>query len=186
MTTIIAGQYDTFDQAGLASDRLREAGFGAQAISVFFNGAPGRHATFPIGGDEFADPEAHPLGRGVGKGAAAGAGVGAAAVVGGPLAGAAAAGVGAYVGGLAGAASESESHDAEDPHKVWRRPAGVMVAVAIDDPSRERAALDALRDSGAHNIEQAEGEIRDGNWVDFDPLASPRLVDEPQRSAPAA
>ncbi len=158
MTTIIAGQYDTFDEAGLAADRLREAGFGAQAISVFFNGAPGRHATFPIGGDEFADPEAHPLGRGVG----------------------------AYVGGLAGAASESESHDAEDPHRVWRRPAGVMVAVAIDDPSRERAALDALRDTGAENIEQAEGEIRDGNWIDFDPLASPRLVDEPQRSAPAA
>jgi len=151
-------------------------------VSVFFNNAPGRHGTFSIGGDEFADPEAQVLEKGVAKGAAVGAGAGLAAAVGGPLAAGAAAGVGAYVGGLAGAASESQLHD-EEPHKIWRRPAAVMVAVALPDRSREDAVLHALRDSGGRNIERAVGEIRDGNWVDFDPLAPPRLIDEPQRSA---
>jgi hypothetical protein len=61
-----------------------------------------------------------------------------------------------------------------------------MVAVAVTEASREQRALDALRDTGARNIERADGEIRDGNWVNFDPLAAPRLVDEPQRSATTA
>jgi hypothetical protein len=182
MTNIIAGQYDTFDDAGRAKERLRAAGFDDDSIAVFFNNAPGRHATFPIGGDEFADPEAEELNKGLAKGAAAGAGAGLAASVGGPLVGAAAAGVGAYVGGLAGAASESQSHD-DEPQKIWRRPAGVMVAVGVDDSLRERNALDALRATGAHHIERAQGHIDDGNWTDFDPVAVPQLVDEPQRSA---
>lgn len=159
MSTIIAGQYDTFDEAGRAADRLRAAGFDSNSIAVFFNNSPGRHDTFPIGGDEFADPEARPLDEGMAKGAAAGAGV-----------------------GLAGAASESEQHD-DEPQRIWRRPAAVMAAVAVSDVSRERAALDALRTTGAHNIERADGEIRDGDWIDFDPIASPKLVDEPQHSA---
>jgi hypothetical protein len=182
MSTIIAGQYDTFDEAGRAADRLRAAGFDSNSIAVFFNNSPGRHDTFPIGGDEFADPEARPLDEGMAKGAAAGAGVGLAAAAGGPLAGAAAAGVGAYVGGLAGATSESEEHD-DEPQRIWRRPAAVMAAVAVNDAARERAALDALRTTGAHNIERADGEIRDGDWIDFDPIASPKLVDDAQHSA---
>ncbi len=157
-------------------------GFDQGAIAVFFNNAPGRHATYPIGGDEFADPEAHVLDEGAAKGAAAGAGAGLAGAVGGPLVAGAAAGVGAYIGGLAGAAAQSEATDKDDPHKIWRRPAGVMVAVALPDRSREQAALHALRDAGGRHIERAVGTIRDGNWVDFDPLASPRLVDETHRS----
>lgn len=183
MTTIIAAQYDTFDDAARATNRLRAAGFDEDAVAVFFNNAPGRHATFPIGGDEFADPEAHVLNEGAAKGAASGgAGAGLAAAVGGPLVAGAAAGVGAYVGGLAGAAAQSEAADEDDPHKIWRRPAAVMVAVALPSRSREDAALHALRDTGGRHIERAVGTIRDGNWIDFDPLASPRLVDETDRS----
>jgi hypothetical protein len=184
MSTIIAGEYDTFDEAGRASEALRAAGFDASSIAVFFNNAPGRHATFPIGGDEFADPEAQELNKGLAKGAAAGAGVGAAAAVGGPLAGAAAAGVGAYVGGLAGVASESQAHD-DEPRKLWRRPAAVIVAVALER-SGEDGAIDALRRTGARNIERAEGDIRDGDWADFDPVAIPHLIDQPQQTPPIA
>jgi hypothetical protein len=183
MSTIIAAQYDTFDEAAQATNRLRAAGFDEDAIATFFNNAPGRHATFPIGGDEFADPEAHVLNEGAAKGAAVGAGVGLAAAAGGPLAAGAAAGVGAYVGGLAGAAAESEASDDADPQKIWRRPAGVMVAVAAPNRSREEAAVHAFRDTGGRHIERAVGTIRDGNWVDFDPVAAPRLIDETQRSA---
>jgi hypothetical protein len=181
MTTIVAGQYETFDAAKVASERLSAARFDAASISVFFNNAPGRHATFPTGGDEFADPEARVMDEGAGKGAAVGAGVGLAAAAAGPL-GAVAAGVGAYVGGLAGAASESEKHE-DEPQKLWRRPAAVMVAVAVPDAPREEQALRVLRETGAENIERAEGEISDGNWVDFDPIAVPQLG---SRRAPVA
>jgi hypothetical protein len=36
-----------------------------------------------------------------------------------------------------------------------------------------------LRAEGAVDIERAEGEWRDGDWVDFNPIAAPRLVDVP-------
>jgi hypothetical protein len=52
-----------------------------------------------------------------------------------------------------------------------------MVAVAADDESLRERAIELLRAMGAYDIEQAEGTIRDGDWVDFDPVASPALVD---------
>jgi len=148
MSTIIAAQYDRFDEAAHATNRLRAAGFEEDAIAVFFNNAPGRHATFPLGGDELADPEAHVLSEGAAKGAGA----------------------------------DSQARDPDDRPKIWRRPAGVMVAVALPERSREGPALHALRDTGGRNIERAAGTISDGNWIDFDPLTSPKLVDEAQHS----
>jgi hypothetical protein len=150
MSTIIAGEFDTFDEAGRASEALRAAGFDPKSIAVFFNNAPGRHATFPIGGDEFVDPEAQELNKGLAK----------------------------------GAESESQAHD-EEPPKLWRRPAAVIVAVALDRVG-EGGAIDALRRTGARNIERAEGEIRDADWVDFDPVAIPNLIDRPQQTPAAA
>jgi len=184
MSTILAAQYDTFDDAAQATNRLRAAGFEEDAISTFFNNAPGRHATFPIGGDEFADPEAHVLDEGAAKGTAVGAGAaGLAGAAGGPVVAGAAAGLGAYVGGLAGAAAQSQTSEDDEIPKIWRRPAGVMVAVALTHRSREGAALQALRDTGGLHIERAVGTIQNGNWLDFDPIAAPRLVDETHRSA---
>jgi hypothetical protein len=83
--TIIAGRFDTFDDANAVKGRLVAHGFPQDAISVFFNNPPGRHDVTEIGGDEHADPEAKHAAGGAMAGAAAGAGLGLAAVATGTL-----------------------------------------------------------------------------------------------------
>ena len=46
----------------------------------------------------------------------------------------------------------------------------------IADPLNEKRVVEALRAEGALDIEQAEGRWQDGDWIDFDPVATPRLV----------
>ena len=58
-----------------------------------------------------------------------------------------------------------------------RRPAGIMLSVRISGAVVERRVIDALRAQGAADIEQAQGEWRDGGWADFNPVAAPRLVE---------
>jgi len=65
----------------------------------------------------------------------------------------------------------------EKPQPPQRRPGGMMLSVHIADPANVERVIDALRTRGAADIEEADGEWRDGNWVDFDPVAVPRLVD---------
>jgi hypothetical protein len=43
--------------------------------------------------------------------------------------------------------------------------------------------VDTLRRLGAHDIERAEGTWRDGDWVDFNPLAPAQLIDADLREA---
>jgi hypothetical protein len=59
---------------------------------------------------------------------------------------------------------------------VENRPAGMLVAVAFDDPGLESRAVDLLRDLGAHHIERARGNIVDGDWADFDPASPPDII----------
>jgi hypothetical protein len=73
---IVAGRFDTFDEANALKTRLVEHGFAADAISVFFNNPPGRHDMTEIGGDEPADPESKHAAGGAMAGAAAGRGAG--------------------------------------------------------------------------------------------------------------
>ena len=175
--TIIAGRFDTFDQAEDARDRLEVAGFPRSSISVFFNNPPGRHDLTEVGGDEHADPQAHHAAGGAVAGAAAGAaGLGLAALATGPFGVAALAGAGAYVGALAGAVSATDHAGDEQP---LRRPAGVMVAVQTGPAGREEDAIRVLQDVGADHVERAEGTLRDGDWTDFDPVATPQLIDAP-------
>ena len=182
--TIIAGRFDTFDQAEDARDRLEVAGFPRSSISVFFNNPPGRHDLTEVGGDEHADPQATSAGGGAVAGAAAGAaGLGLAAAATGPFGIAALAGVGAYVGALAGAVNATGHAQHDEP---LRRPAGVMVAVQTGPAGREDEAIRVLRDVGADHVERAEGTLRDGDWSDFDPLATPRLIDAPPGMAESA
>ena len=180
--TIIAGRFETFDAAQSAKERLLDAGFAEGGISVFFNNPPGRHDLTEIGGDEHADPEAKQAAGGAVAGAAAGAGLGLAALATGPFGVAALAATGAYVGALAGAVSSTDDSHQEQP---LRRPAGVMVAVLARDEGRDDVAIGALRDAGAEGIERAQGTVRDGDWSDFDPLATPDLVDPPMSPDPA-
>lgn len=46
---------------------------------------------------------------------------------------------------------------------------GPMVAVCVDRPGTEAAAILILSRCGAWEIERAEGEWRDGGWRDYDP-----------------
>ena len=39
-----------------------------------------------------------------------------------------------------------------------------------------RRVIETLHTEGAKDIEQADGAWHDGDWVDFDPVAAPRLV----------
>jgi hypothetical protein len=84
----------------------------------------------------------------------------------------AAAATGAYIGSLAGA-----MHGLEDKKGApQRRPAGVILSVRIATPRNEKRVIAALRERGAADIEQAQGEWRDGDWTDFNPIAVPQLV----------
>lgn len=177
MTTIIAGMFDTVDKAAGAVDQLLGGKFGDKDVCSFANNPPGQHGTFPIGGDENEDPGATHADSDAGKGAALGLGTGAAigAVVAGPPGAAIGAGIGAYIGSLGGALHGLEGRGTSEHPQ--RRPAGTLVAVRIESGDAEQAAIATLQTHGAIHIEKAEGLWRDGQWIDFDPVAAPALVD---------
>jgi hypothetical protein len=185
MANIIAARFKTQSEADIAIEALRRAGFGAEDLTSFYLNPPGQHSEYPIGGDAHHDEGT----KSAGKSAAAGATVGgvtglalgtAAAAAAEPaftaVAGLAGAGVGAYVGSLAGGLSGTRSGDPQQAtlEEPVERPAGVLVAVRIDD--NEGAALQALRAQGALEIERATGEWQSGSWIDFDPRRKPELI----------
>jgi hypothetical protein len=182
METIVAGRFETFEQAETAVRRLVAEGFHREDASAFFVNPPGQHAQFSIGGDQYADADA-----GAGPGAVAGA-------VAGGVAGLAAAmavtglnvailigviGVGAYTGSLAGTLAKLGARKPmEDLDASTGRPAGVLVAVRILSDGAEDVAVEIFRQAGAVDIEHAKGVWQDGEWKDFDPVAPIQLVDE--------
>lgn len=191
MTTLIAGRFTQQDQAENASVQLMRSGFSAQDMSLFFVNPQGQHDLHPIGGDEDESAGTHHASTGAVAGAAGGVGVGAlvgAATLpvlgpGGPLLGAA---IGAYTGSLVGALNtmkkqeEQEELTGEAPARsedeagiaasedTHPRKAGVVLAVAVATPEQRASAIEILG-ATAQEIEEAEGELRNGQWVDFDP-----------------
>jgi hypothetical protein len=175
MATIIAGMFETLEQANMAADELRRE-FSTRDVGVFHINPPGQHATYPIGGDELADPGAKEGDEDAGKGTTAGAiAGGVAGAVGGPGGAALGAAVGAYTGSMVGAMQGLGARESTE------RPGGVMVAVNASDG--EERALDILRARNADGIERAQGEWRDGDWTDFDPAKPPSYVDPAQTEA---
>jgi hypothetical protein len=181
MANIVAGIFDTSVKAEGASHALIEAGVPAESVSIYHNNAPGQHGTYPIGGDEYADPESRGAARSAVTtalaGTAIGAGIGAA--VGGPVGAVAGAGVGAYTGALGGALhglGEDPADESTLPPAMARRPAGIMVAVRLDGSLSQEEAVGILRAHAPLAVEEARGEWRDGQWADFDPVAVPHLV----------
>jgi len=176
MSTIIAGLFEGIEQAEVAIGALRGGRFAADDVCEFANNPPGQHDQFPIGGDENSDPGARHAGGGAAAGAGVGAGAGAAlgAVVGGPPGAAVGAGLGAYVGSLVGALGGLDGKGSDQ--RPVRRPAGVMVAVRVDDASEEQAAIEVFTARGAGHIEKAEGQWTQGKWADFDPVTAPHIV----------
>ncbi len=177
MAHIVAAEFKEFAQAESALEALREQGFASSQLTTFYLNAPGQHATFPIGGDQYKDPEAAEGGSGALKGAAlgsaAGLALGAAAV---PVVGIAAAvgsiAAGAYAGSLAGAVG-SLGKDEPDAAPPVARPAGVVVAVHAPTPPERERATSILWRHRAYSIELAEGNWKDGTWQDFDPVSIP-------------
>jgi hypothetical protein len=180
MATIIAGRFDEQEEVQAAVAALEHAGFPAEHISAFYTNPPGRHATYPIGGDRAESPGTDDVKRGVKQGMGAGAAAGAAA----GLAAAPAIGpVGPVVGGLVGAhlgsmiGSLSQTEESDDTPPV--RQSGMLVAVEVDDgPGKpgEQQAIEVLRSHGAADLERADGTITGGDWRDFNPVSTPNLI----------
>ena len=174
MTPIIAGRFEQEAQAEGAAAALRHGGFDAADVTVFFVNPAGQHATYPIGGDRDASPGAKHAHSGTLKGAA-----------------------GAYAGSLVGALGKMEEKPAAakpDEHVVepaatvapprdtdtaFVRSSGIFVAVRAVAFAKRVAAVNVLGANGAQDIERADGTWQAGQWIDFDPLKPPLLVDLP-------
>jgi hypothetical protein len=183
MSTIIAGHFQLQDEVEQARRALVDAGFSSERISGFYLSQPGQHDMTPIGGDHQQSPGAKESPKGVAEGAAGGAAIGVAAgaltaPVTGPLGPVVGGLVGAHVGSLFSFSKMKEAGEREEGGRapVENRPAGMLVAVAFDDPGMEGQAVDLLRRLGAHHIERAQGNIIDGDWADFDPNSLPQII----------
>jgi purine-cytosine permease-like protein len=179
MSIIIAGHFQLQDEVEQARRALVDAGFDAGRVSGFYVNQPGQHDMTPVGGDHQLSPGAKetPTGvvEGVGAGAAVGVAIGAAtSPVTGPLGPVVGGLLGAHVGSLFSFSKMKEAGESENA--VEPRKAGMLVAVAFDDPALEAGAVDLLRRLGAHHLERARGNIVDGDWADFDPGSVPDVI----------
>jgi hypothetical protein len=176
MERIIAGHFQTKDDADAVAALLAQF-IDTTDICIFHNNPPGQHDLFVVGGDEDEDPGTTDAGNSAaGTAAAAGLAAGMIGTLGGPAVALAAGATGAYVGSLAGALNGFRNAD-DQPHAPERRASGIMLSVHIAQPVNENRVITILRSQGAQDIEQAQGEWRDGDWVDFNPLAAPQLID---------
>lgn len=183
MSTIIAGHFALQDDVEQARRALVDAGFSNERISGFYLSQPGQHDLTPIGGDNQHSPGAKESPQGLAQGAATGAAVGVAAgavtsPVTGPLGPIVGGLLGAHVGSLFSFSKMKEAGEREEGGRapVENRPAGMLVAVAFDEPGLEAQAVDVLRGLGAHHIERAKGNIVDGDWADFDSSVPPDII----------
>lgn len=182
MSNIIAGRFETLEQAESAKQELRRRQFNGESVTSFYVNPPGQHDQFPIGGDEDADPGADVAHVSSAKGATIGAIVGAllaglvvvafsivgvVAIVAAVLV---AVGVGAYMGSLIGTLGGVHKRVEEPP---IRRKSGVLVAVRADGIDAQQTAYRILLNLGAHDIEKARGALHKGKWLDFDPTRPP-------------
>lgn len=185
MTTLIAGRFQQLSSAHTTSQELGHAGFSPKQMAVVYVSPQGQHAIHPVGGDESESEGTHGASSGAARGAVGGAGAGtlvgvaSLAVLGpvGPLVGAA---VGAYAGALMGALKNMEEsgepHDQhEQPPAVMPREPGVLLVVAPQTPTQRDSAIEILGAS-ALEVEETEGTLRDGDWVDFDPLIPGKVI----------
>ena len=172
MSRIVAGRFDRTLDADAALEALKREGFSRGEVDAFYVGPPGQNAMTPLGGDA---PHSSEGSRRGGIGAAIGLAVGliagfvGAIDLGAPTVPLAAL-LGALVGAFAGALASfhgGERRYASVEHPVEPH-GGRMIAICVDRPNTERAAVDILRRHNARDVGRAEGQWRDG-WRDFDP-----------------
>lgn len=185
MSTIVAGRFQLQAEAEQARQELIGAGFPENQVTAFYLSQPGQHDLTPIGGDEMTSPGAKESPEGVLKGeltgAAIGAAIGAATIpVAGPVGPIVGGLVGGHVGSLYSFSKMKDAHEHEqgsdNGSPIEPRAAGMLVAVALDNPDQEQQAVKVLRDLGSNHIELAEGSIVDGDWTDFNPNALPHPI----------
>ncbi len=198
MATIIAARVETQQRADELMTQLKSHGVAADDMQAFYVNPPGQHGTYPIGGDVAVDTgtEESNIGQASGVAAGAAAGLAAGAVAGAaipplaPIIAVALAGVGAHVGGMAGAlASTRTSHEERqetetstpDADAINMRRGGMTLAVRVD-AANEKIVIDLLSAAAVEDMERAQGEWQDGQWVDFDPLAPPHKIGAEARS----
>ena len=188
MSTLITARFQEQATAELAAGALKTEGFSAAQIATFYVGSPGQHDIYPLGGDEMKSPGMEDA---TVDGAIAAAVGGSAGLVAGlvtlPLLGPAAlvagAGVGAWMGSLYGALDgmkdeapppvDGATHSKPAPPTVEDSPrkSGMLVAVAIENATRQAVAVSVLRMHGGMDLGHANGTLTAGQWADFDPLA---------------
>lgn len=202
MTKLIAGRFSEQEQAENASARLVRSGFSPRDMSLFYVNPQGQHDLHPVGGDRDESPGTHHASSGAVAGVAGGVGmgtlVGAATIPvlgpAGPLMGAA---IGAYTGSLVGALNTMKKHEEHDDNadiaqqqteaqhpegaeldseSAHPRKAGVLLAVAVATPEQRASAIEILGET-ALEVEEAEGQLQDGQWTDFDPRALTKPVE---------
>jgi|CXWL01.2.fsa_nt_gi hypothetical protein len=185
MSTIVAGHFQLQDQVEHARNELMRAGFAEERISSFFLNQPGQHDLTAIGGDRVESPGAKESAEGAMEGAATGGAVGAAlglatSLVTGPAGPVVGGLVGAHVGSLYTLSKMKDAGEGEEggngENLYAPRKAGMLVAVALDQPDDEQRALEVLHRLGSDHIERASGTIVQGDWTDFDPLSLPVLI----------
>lgn len=175
--TIIAARFEQQDEAQRAVAALQQAGAPADQISTFYVNPAGQHDLYPIGGDRDESPGSEDSDKGSAAGMGVGGAVGGAAglataPVTGPLGAVVGSLLGAHVGSLMGSLSQTDNAEDFPP----TRRAGMLVAVSISSQDEEQRAIDTLRTIGPTHLERAEGQIVEGDWVDFDPLSSPDFI----------
>lgn len=74
---------------------------------------------------------------------------------------------------------EEKTAAAKSDENVAPAHSGMLVAVRAVEFTKRVAAVNALRAEGARDIERADGTWQAGEWIDFDPLKPPLLVDLP-------
>lgn len=187
MSLIVAARFTTFPSAENAAQKLFDAGFVEEDVTLFFVNPRGQHARYALGGDTGTDAGAKEAPKGASTGVTIGAVVGAVAGVAIFAAFATpllvlliAAGVGAYVGSLVGAMLRTRETAKTGHHLAFHeeaRASGVLVAVHVS-PDNQLDAARVLREAGGLAIERAHGRWQQGRWADFDPRRTPEPLDE--------
>lgn len=174
MDHIIAGRFESKAKADAAAAAIVRY-VDRSDICIFHNNPPGQHGTAMTDAVADTNPGLKADGEStVATALAAGLAAGAVGMAGGPVVALAAAGVAAYTGSLVGAMGGMQDEQSRQLPQL--RPAGVILAVRIARASSEKFVISDLRNCGAEDIEKAEGEWRDGDWVDFNPVQEPHLV----------
>lgn len=171
---IIAGRFETKVKADVAAAAIVRYVDRAD-ICVFHNNPPGQHGTGLSSGESEANAGLEAEGGTTAAAAiAAGLTAGVVGMAGGPVVALAAAGVAAYTGSLVGAMGGMQDEQSRELPNL--RPGGVILAIRIPGSGIEKFVINDLRNAGAKDIEQAVGNWRDGDWIDFDPVRPPNLI----------